>query len=319
MLSYSTRDLPAAAKVSYWNDVITDVFTPMETKPWEKDGFEAEVHAAQLGHLWLANPVATPGTVVRSRQHASRSKEHRFFLHMQMKGELLLTQDGKEAMLSEGDLVLCDATQPYTLSYREACSTLVAIVPADAMRKHLPSPEQIIGLKLTGQKGLSQTASVMLKSLWNVADGLPEEIGARIAEDLLDVFAAAWASTYGLKIADTATISSRRLHIRRFIEANLRDPDLTVRKVAAAFGISTRYLHMLFANDDETVSSYILRRRLEACVKQLVDPLWRRRTITEIAFGWGFNNATHFARVFRDHYGMTPRDYRGAKASPTVI
>ena len=60
------------------------------------------------------------------------------------------------------------------------------------------------------------------------------------------------------------------------------------------------------------MSSYILRRRLEECGKQLTDALWRKRTITEIAFSWGFNNATHFARVFRDQYGTSPRDYRNA-------
>ncbi|MEJ0042287.1 MAG: helix-turn-helix domain-containing protein [Rhizomicrobium sp.] len=56
----------------------------------------------------------------------------------------------------------------------------------------------------------------------------------------------------------------------------------------------------------ETVSDYVLRRRLEECGRQLADVLWRQRTITEIAFGWGFNNATHFARVFRNHYGTNP-------------
>ena len=71
------------------------------------------------------------------------------------------------------------------------------------------------------------------------------------------------------------------------------------------------------AQENETVSSYILRRRLEECGRQLSDVLWRRRTITEIAFGWGFNNATHFARVFRNHYGTSPRDYRNTNVKRT--
>jgi AraC-like DNA-binding protein len=113
-------------------------------------------------------------------------------------------------------------------------------------------------------------------------------------------------------VADAAIVGARRIQIKRYIEANLRDPELSVRSVAAAFGISPRYLHILFASENETVSSYILRRRLEECGKQLADALWQRRTITEIAFGWGFNNATHFARVFRNHYGTSPREYRNA-------
>ena len=108
---------------------------------------------------------------------------------------------------------------------------------------------------------------------------------------------------------------SRRIQIRRHVEAHLRDPELSARSVAAAFGISPRYLHIIFSTGDETVSNVILRRRLEECAKQLRDPLWSRRTITEIAFSWGFNNATHFARVFRDKYDASPRDYRATQLS----
>jgi len=150
----------------------------------------------------------------------------------------------------------------------------------------------------------------MLRNVWEHAENLPAELGSRIADSLLDVFATACTETKGMLVADAAIVGARRIQVKRYIEANLRDPELSVRSVAAAFGISPRYLHILFTSESETVSSYILRRRLEECGKQLSDVLWQRRTITEIAFGWGFNNATHFARVFRNHYGTSPRDYR---------
>jgi AraC-like DNA-binding protein len=155
----------------------------------------------------------------------------------------------------------------------------------------------------------------MLRSLWDQArDEIDPEIGSRLADSLLEVFAASWLARNGVQPADSAVSGYRRVQIKRYIEAHLRDPDLSARSVAAAFGISPRYLHIIFANEAETVSNYILRRRLEECGRQLADEMWRRRTITEVAFGWGFNNATHFARVFKDHYGLAPRDYRNAKA-----
>jgi AraC-like DNA-binding protein len=33
-------------------------------------------------------------------------------------------------------------------------------------------------------------------------------------------------------------------------------------------------------------------------------------SITYVAHRWGFVNATHFSRVFRETYGMSPRDWR---------
>jgi AraC-like DNA-binding protein len=42
----------------------------------------------------------------------------------------------------------------------------------------------------------------------------------------------------------------------------------------------------------------------------MTDSTQRSRTVTEIAFLHGFNNASHFGRVFRERYGTTPSDYR---------
>ncbi len=36
----------------------------------------------------------------------------------------------------------------------------------------------------------------------------------------------------------------------------------------------------------------------------------RGRTVAAIAFDHGFNSPTHFGRVFRRKFGLTPREYR---------
>ena len=314
MLIRGTGEAPRLSKVSYWNDLVAEVFSPMETHAVRPDEFEAEVRYTDLGRMGLANAVSRPAQVHRLAKHIARSRQQHYFLHTQIEGKLLVEQDGKEALLSQGDLVLTDSAQPYSLSYAEPCSTLVLIIPPDEIKRRLPSVDDVLGVKLSGRQGLSHTTSVMLRSVWEQAqDGLPPDIGDRIGASLLDVFATSWIDTAGVKVAELATSLSRRIRIKRYIEANLRDPELTARSVAAAFGISPRYLHIIFSNETETVSNYVLRRRLEECGKQLADKLWRRRTITEVAFGWGFNNATHFARVFKDHYGLAPRDYRNSK------
>ncbi len=74
--------------------------------------------------------------------------------------------------------------------------------------------------------------------------------------------------------------------------------------------MTPRYLHHLFSNQDETLARYILRRRLDACARALVSETQRGRTVTAIAFDYGFNSPTQFGRVFRSKYGMTPREYR---------
>jgi AraC family transcriptional activator of tynA and feaB len=317
MMRYGTHGLPARAKVAYWNDVFAAFHTPIETTPVSPDHFDAEVSMMALGGCRMGVVSSLPARVQMSAAGAARA---RHFLHLQLKGRLAVAQDGRDCLLSPGDMVICDSTAPYVLDYREPCSTLVLAIEAGELKKRIPAPAEMLGLKLSGERGLTATTSIMIRSLWEQGKAglIPPEAGASIASTVLDLLATACLSAgVGLTlIADSAVTVGRRLHIRRYIEAHLRDPELSARSIAAAFGISPRYLHIIFAGEDETVSNYVLRRRLEETAKQLIDPAWRKRTITELAFGWGFNNATHFARVFKERTGCSPREYRARATEP---
>jgi len=317
MLNYSTATVPTSNKLAFWNEITSEVFVPMETKPLDRDGFEAECDCVRLGRTIFANPRSTPAVVHRHPGHLVKTRDRPYFLHLQLKGRMKVVQDGRESILDEGDMVLADSAMPYTLRYEETVSTLVMILTAGDLANRLPAPDDLLGVKLSGRDGLAATASSMITGIWDQARTgiIPDTTGDTLASAVLDVFAASWVAAGNVKVAESAVSISRRIQIRRHVEAHLRDPELSARTVAAAFGISPRYLHIIFSSGDETVSNLILRRRLEECAKQLRDPLWLRRTITEIAFSWGFNNATHFARVFREKYGLSPRDYRAAQLS----
>jgi AraC family transcriptional activator of tynA and feaB len=311
VIALSTALKGPAIGVMNWNDMASDSFVPIDVAAINARVFKTMVNVVALGPLTLANVIADPEIVEHPAGHAARQADRKFLLHLQLQGRMGVCQDGRQVWLDHGDIVVCDSALPYRLEHRERCSFLVLTIPYDRLKQHLPNPDQIGGWKFCGNQGFSQTISLMLKSLWaQAADGFDAEIGNRLAAHLLDMLTTTWMSTTGVSVEDSAAGASRRIQICRYIEANLRDPELTTRSVAAAFRISTRYLHMVFSARGETVSGFILRRRLEQCAKQFADPLWNKRTITEIAFGWGFNNATHFARVFRNHYRLSPRDYR---------
>jgi AraC-like DNA-binding protein len=311
MQLYSTQSVSTQTKITYWNEIISDVFTPLEILPTHRDEFDAEARAAPLGRLRVGNVMSMPAKVIHSSEHAQRCRSQRFFLHLQVRGKLLVSQAGREALLQEGDFALLDGQRPYSLHHEDPCNTVVLGIAEEDLEQHLPNPEDITAQHFAGQRGISNTTSLMLRSLWDQAgEEMDPEIAARVADSFLELFAATWLARRGVQPPDSAVVGFRRTQIKRYIEAQLRDPALSVSSIAAAFGISARYLHMLFGKEGETVSNYIMRRRLDQCIKQLSDSLSSKRTITEIAFSWGFNNATHFARVFRQRYDMTPRDYR---------
>jgi AraC-like DNA-binding protein len=77
--------------------------------------------------------------------------------------------------------------------------------------------------------------------------------------------------------------------------------------------MTPRYMHHLSSGQDESIARYILRRRLEECARALLSDAQRGRTLTAIALDHGFNSPTHFGRVFRAKFGVTPREYRQKK------
>jgi len=65
----------------------------------------------------------------------------------------------------------------------------------------------------------------------------------------------------------------------------------------------------------DRIREFIGHQRLQACMRDLKNPAQLPRTITDIAFSWGFSNSAHFSRVFREHAGLSPSEFRQAALS----
>ncbi|OLT19479.1 hypothetical protein BJF78_10975 [Pseudonocardia sp. CNS-139] len=108
--------------------------------------------------------------------------------------------------------------------------------------------------------------------------------------------------------ARAARREALRARVRRYIRANLPDPALGPESIARALSVSVRTLHAVFADTDESVAGLVRKARLARCKEDLAEPT--AGSITEIAFRWGFSDATHFSHAFKREYGFTPREVR---------
>jgi AraC-like DNA-binding protein len=77
-----------------------------------------------------------------------------------------------------------------------------------------------------------------------------------------------------------------------------------------------RSLHLLFEREGLKVAQWIRDRRLERCRDTLARPEWQGRII-DLALQWGFNDPSHFSRVFRQRYGRAPRQARALAVQAT--
>ncbi|MEI9851552.1 MAG: helix-turn-helix domain-containing protein [Sphingomonas sp.] len=142
---------------------------------------------------------------------------------------------------------------------------------------------------------------------------LGEHCRDRAARHLLDVLSSAYAASIDQAFPASSLMAGRFWKVKLHIEENLRDPTLSPSNIAERLKLSDRYLRTIFAVSDESPSSYILRRRLEECARQLEDPRWRGRSITDIAFSWGLQQRA----AFRAHLPRALR-HLAARLSPAA-
>ena len=314
--TFSTAELPPHRRLEYWNDLTGSAFTPLVTDPVDRRAFVGRLTRTQVGEIRLAEARSEPAIVRHSRQHVARTRDALFMLCLQLDGVSVNRQQGREAVLRYGDFHLLDSSRPYEVSFQQSNRMLVLSVPHPQLARRMPNPESVVAIAMSGRSGVPGLLSSLLCNFWQQRrTGDETFLSPRFSEAILDLVASAYASITAAAPDGSSIAIARREQIRSYIETHLHDPVLTPGSVAAAVHLSPRRLHQLFEADGETVGAYILRRRLEECARAMSDATQRSRTVTEIAFLHGFNNASHFGRVFRERYHSTPSDYRRRSAA----
>jgi AraC-like DNA-binding protein len=126
----------------------------------------------------------------------------------------------------------------------------------------------------------------------------------------------AWISFCSLPGAADPAVSQltsyHRDQIKAYALRHLRDPRLSVNAIAAHLRLSPSTIYRAFAGEPVSLNSWIWNQRLDAAKRDICDPAMASRTITEIAYGCGFNDAAHFSRIFRTRFGCSARELRAS-------
>lgn len=100
---------------------------------------------------------------------------------------------------------------------------------------------------------------------------------------------------------------TRRLAMRRYLVEHLRDPDLGVASLCAAFGASRATIYRDFA-DEGGVARFVIRRRLEQAFSDLAKGPPARGEVRRVAERWGFACPYHFSRAFQKEFNLWPSE-----------
>lgn len=303
---WSTGDVRPKDALAYWRDSVCEAILELGIDCPVGERFEGHLEQCALGAATLNFLEVTAQRVERTPFAVGRGAKRFFHLLHLRTGQCELEQGGRVTLLHAGDGVLLDSTAAHAVRCPVPTQSLIVQFSQEWLRGWIPQPERAVGQALRPQKGWTLALSAALGSL------RPETLqtlslpSGMVAEQL--------AALLALAIGRAPPPRSRRDELCVAIERTLKDRyhevGLAPATVAAAHGISKRYLHFLFAARGATFGGTLLGVRLARARQLLADERFARVPIGEVAARCGFAEPSHFARCFRTRYGAAPGSYR---------
>jgi AraC-like DNA-binding protein len=301
-LRFSTADCTADHSFAAWRQRLEENIGPLVAEPLGKGGFHAELEEVQIGQVRLFRIYADAHSIERlERAQCAQGMIHLLF---PLQGRLCVEQNGRRANLAPGDWGFYDTGRAFTCSNDAPVRLLLVAAPRNLVFGRDISAYRCTAERLSAGQGAAMVVRSYLVSLLDALPSLSPVSEADLAATAVQLVRLMVSEA----LRQRSLMSVRdmlRARIEIFVSRNLRDPDLTVDKIAAAHDCTKRYVHKIFSGQ-ETLGQYILHARLDCCWEDLRKPDLSHRSITEIAFSWGFNSSAHFSRVFRRRFGISP-------------
>ena len=309
---FDTATMPPGDRIRLLRDAMGSAVVPVEVLHHVgPDEVSARGRGGRLGRLSILTLTTTPLTVRRTVRLARADPEPSIVVELQLAGRRSLVQYNRRTVLSPGDLILLDARRPYLSTSQDWNHQHSVRVPRADLALTDHALARVAGLRLGPRNPVANLAAAYLTRL--VGD-------QRLAAEAdLDVFEAPTIelirAVVATQLGDGALAAepmenTLALRIMEFTRQHLTDPDLSAAKIAAAQNISVRHLYTTLSRSGIVLGEWIRVRRLEGCRRELARSAMAGRTISAIAHAWGFGDATHFSRTFREAFGMSPREWR---------
>lgn len=308
----TTDDVDAGDRMAFWNEAVSDTYVRLSCGAPAHD-VTGEIRIDSLATLELSRVTATAQHVCRTPSLIAQTAEDFFLVSIQTSGVGRISQDGRTAVLHPGDFCLYDSTRPYELRFDAEFQQYVLMLPGPTLRSQLRDTPELTARGIRGSRGAGHLMIEMIRTLAADIEVLEPTAAAAVAQSVEHIVVAGLSSLAETAPAPEPSLAARREQVKAIAMARLSDPGLTVAAIAAALHTSVSTLHRAFADEPCSIAEWIWARRLDAVRTELCDPAQRHRTISDLAFSWGFVDASHFSRAFRARFGCAPRDVRPAQ------
>ena len=311
---FDTAHVVAGERNGFWADCIDRLFQGLKSDLYGDQGFDGRISTVRAGDVVLARLEGDRHRVTRSAAQVRGSETGYLKIVAPYVGCAGVQQKGRETWVTPDQWSIYDTTDSYAVSCPVRVEHLVVMIPKEPLVQRGLALDALMARRLGSSGGVARMALETMRTAYRELPGMSEAAARGVGDAITQFVHLSMLDLAGIGTAVTQREALRE-RIKQHVSTHLGDPELTVDAIAHALNCSRRQLYNAFAEEPDGVAGYVLRRRLQACRKTFDDRAQQHRSITDIAFGNGFQNMAHFSRVFRTHLGMAPSDYRRTAAA----
>ncbi|MFL9911018.1 helix-turn-helix transcriptional regulator [Paraburkholderia sp. RL17-337-BIB-A] len=307
---FSTHALAAGEQFLAWRQRVGHVVDAPPTKDQIVHGFRGEIDRYAVGGMVFTDCSTESMRLERSVARVSTDSRRDYVFQLFVEGEIGHVsgmRKKRSAPASVRGIVAFDLNQPFRAE-RPECRLLSLFVPSAIVDEELRDGAAIHGRIV--QQG-SPLSGLVLDHLTAVAREIPTLDPVAAAQALhagAQLLVAAFQKEARLTGASRSALQSAVMgQVRRYVEANLHEADLTPTSVVQALQLKRATVYRWFEHDGG-LGAYIRNRRLREAADELVR--FPHLQVAEIAYGLGFRSASDFTRAFRRAFDMSPQDMR---------
>lgn len=304
----STDDIAIGDRTDAWQMALSSSYRDWKVNKRVPADFTAQMRQRDIGGIQLVECICSPCGGSRTSQEIKRDDEPYLGIQITTRGMEHFKLGDQALSFGAGDLVLWVSNQATEFIVTENIHKATLMIPFAYLKERLPRDMSVRGNVVDSKTGMGAILFSHILSMTNQFESLDAMDSVCLKRVTLELVSA----TLSQKIETTPHgLSQRYLKgIQNYILDHLQEEDLSLGRIAQANRISLRYLHMVFEQTGKSASSWIQEQRLERCGEALLNPVLKGRQVSEIMYQWGFNDASHFSRAFKLHFGSSPKHYR---------
>jgi AraC-like DNA-binding protein len=296
-----------------WQEAMSPVYDIRPPAKQVEETFDAAVSRYTIDNLSLFDIRTGPNLAVRSLGRVSTENIRDVSFSVFLEGPSAQFLGGKPQLdaphvPSVPSILALDMDQPCTVRSFHG-RILLFFVPRALVETSFPDAASLHGRRIQATTPLTRILIEHLVALNQQIIGLGKDEAHQSFLTAVELLAAAFNRQAGLSGDARAAVRAAVYgQVRRYVENNLHDPDLSPDSVLASLHLSRASVYRLFEHEGG-LAAYIRNRRLRMAADELVR--FPHMAVQDIAAGLGFNDASSFTRAFRRAFDIAPRELQG--------